>query len=108
MNIEFARKIIEEIKYTELESLYQELLKAAIRYAHIRAEWSQQDNEQRLEIDAERTSAHNVFIDCCNILARNQNDAGEPNSWRDKLGADRKVIGDFACYLHLFAALESR
>ena len=108
MNIEFARENYEEIKQTKLESLYQDLLKAAIRYAHIRAEWSQQDHEKKLQINAERSRAHNVLIDCCNILARNQNNAGEPNSWRDKLGADRKVICDFACYLHLFAGLESR
>ena len=31
MNIKFARKNYEEIKHTELKSLYQDLIKAAIR-----------------------------------------------------------------------------
>ena len=108
MNIEFARNNYEQIKSTVLKSLYEDLLKAAIRYAHIRAEWKQQDTIIKLEVDETRTRAHNVFIDCCNILARNQEKMGEANSWRETLGNDRKVIGDFACYLHLFSGLESR
>lgn len=31
-----------------------------------------------------------------------------PTEWREHLGDDRKRIGDFACYLALFYALNSR
>lgn len=108
MNIEHAWKYYEEIKHTELKSLYQDLLRAAIRYAHIRAEWKLQDTDKRLEVDEARARAHNVFIDCCNILARNQEKLGEVINWRETLGNDRKIIGDFACYLSLILALETR
>jgi hypothetical protein len=47
-----------------------------------------------------RTSAHDAFIDACNILTRAMRRSGEEASWRDTLGDDRKVIGDFACHLH--------
>jgi len=34
--------------------------------------------------------------------------AGEDNSWRMKLGDDRKDLGDFACYLHCLLGILSR
>ena len=54
------------------------------------------------------TQAHEVFIDACNILSRNQGRAGEVNAWRESLGDDRKRIGDLACYLVLDLGLRAR
>ena len=83
-----------------MESLRLELLRAAVAYARIRADWYFLSIEERRERDAARTSAHNAFIDCCNALARYQRQNGQDPAWRDALGDDRKVIGDFACKLH--------
>ena len=56
----------------------------------------------------ERRSAHNVFIDACNIMSRNMIKNGEDASWRKELGDDRKVIGDFACYISFVLGIKAR
>ena len=79
----------------------------SVRYAHIRAEWSLMNSEQRREADDSRTRAHNALIDSCNILSRNMNKSGDSVAWRALPGDDRKVIGDFACYLHCLLSIKS-
>jgi hypothetical protein len=53
----------------------------------------------RLEVDRQRTAAHDAVIDAINILSRSMAKAGQDNEWRRVLGDDRKVIGDFGCFL---------
>lgn len=103
-----ARTCYDQIKVTFMESLKISLYRQAIDYANIRSQWLLMSLEQRKEIDSHRTHAHNVFIDSANILSRNMAKQGEDNSWREILGDDRKVIGDFSCYIDLFLALEAR
>ena len=98
----------EKIQLSKLDSLRNQLMAAAIRYAHIRAEWKSLSAEERLSADPERTAAHNRFIDACNILSRNQVSAGEDASWHKTIGSDRKMIGDFACWIHAFVAISYR
>jgi len=108
MNELEAREISTSIFGTSLSPLADDLLRRAIRYAHLRAEWFLADLDARKAMDATRTRAHDAFIDACNILSREMNKAGEDNGWRRALGYDRQVIGDFACYLHCFIAIEAR
>ena len=108
MDIKEAQNALVIIKDSSLSTLREGLFATAIRYAHIRAEWSLMTSDQRREIDASRTRAHNAFIDSCNILSRNMNKAGESAAWRASLGDDRKVIGDFACYLHCLLSINGR
>ena len=103
-----ARNCYEQINGTSLQSLRCSLYQLAIDYATIRSQWPLMTLEQRKETDPRRTIAHNAFIDSVNILSRNMAKQGEDNSWRGVLGDDRKVIGDFACYVALFLALEAR
>ncbi|MFW5871725.1 MAG: hypothetical protein ACOCUT_01325 [bacterium] len=107
-----SNQIYQELKNTckteLLEELLEDLLEKAIRYANIRSEWSLQTAEECQKLDQIRTSAHNVFIDSCNILARNMDKAGKDISWRAKIGKHRKEIGDFACYLHCILAISAR
>lgn len=98
----------EKIQQSKLDSLKNQLINAAIRYAHIRAEWKSMSAEERMSADTERTAAHNRFIDACNILSRNQMSAGEDASWHKSIGTDRKMIGDFACWIHAFVAISYR
>lgn len=85
--------------------LYEDLVKAAIRYAEIRAEWSMMAREKKLEKDFLRTSMHNSVIMHVNVLARHLKKVGKLALWRNELGNEeedlifRKVIGDFACYV---------
>lgn len=103
-----ARNCIAAIQNSSLADLRSDLYRTASAYARIRAEWQLASRDERLAMDQRRTLAHNAFIDSVNIMSRNMAKAGEDNSWRAVLGDDRKVIGDFACYIHLFLGLEAR
>jgi hypothetical protein len=98
-----AFKAVENSKLTELK---KSLYKAAVHYSTIRAEWEFQSIDDR--VDAARTIVHNRFIDSCNILSREQAKIGEDNSWRGAIGIDRKLIGDWACYLNCFIGIRNR
>jgi len=89
-------------------ALRRELFSKALEYARIRAKWMVSSLDQRKEMDQRRTLAHNSFIDACNIMSRNMGKNDEDNSWRAELGDDRKIIGDFACYIHCFLGIEAR
>jgi hypothetical protein len=108
LNYEEAGHCYELICASGLHALRNDLFRKGIEYARIRTQWHIATREQRLEMDQRRTLAHNAFIDSCNILSRNMAKADEDNSWRAELGDDRKVIGDFACFIHCFLGLAAR
>lgn len=97
-----------QIASTQFEPLKNRLLDLAFRYSRIRADWFLMTPEARREEDERRSRAHDAFISACNALSKNQLKAGEDNTWRVKLGHDRLVIGDFACYLHCYLGIRSR
>ena len=108
MTVVDAENIFSEIRQTSHKRLADQLFKAAVRYAQLRAEWALVDDDRRAEMDNERTAAHDAFIDCCNILSRAMANSGEDNGWRASVGADRKEIGDFACHIHCLLGLSAR
>lgn len=108
MEIEKARQAFEELGTTRHVTLRHDLIRAAGIYAHYRADWYLAELEQRSEMNQTRTAAHNAFIDACNILSRQMVKVGEPTGWRAMLGTDRGEIGDFACFVALFAGLAAR
>ena len=103
-----AYRAYQSILTSHLGEVRKSLLKAAVRYATIRGEWHFLSREERDESDTERTAAHNHFIDCCNILSRQQVLYKEDTSWRTDITDDRKMIGDFACYLSCFIGIQNR
>lgn len=108
LTYETARHCYTLILESEQTALRRELINKAIEYARIRAQWMVMNLEQRKDVDQRRTLAHNSFIDACNIMSRNMAKNDEDNSWRAGLGDDRKIIGDFACYIHCFLGIEAR
>jgi hypothetical protein len=103
-----AFQSFQSINDSHLTILKDSLFKAAIRYSEIRVQWQFLNNDERSEINQERTAAHNRFIDCCNSLSKQQSLNNEDNSWRNNIGKDRKLVGDFACYLHCFIGIQNR
>lgn len=108
MTFDDAREVLVLIESTSLEKYRINLVASAVRYARLRTDWAVSPPEARLDMDNTRTAAHEAFIDDCNILSRNMRTHGEDNSWRTRLGDDRKVIGDFACYLHALLGIRAR
>jgi hypothetical protein len=88
--------------------LKRELLLGAVRYARLRADWHLATSGDRREMEASRTTAHNALIDAANILARAMVKRGEDANWRRYLGDDRKIIGDWACFIHAYAGIQAR
>jgi hypothetical protein len=98
MNFDDAVQVYEAMAPGD-DVLRLQVLRAAIRYTNVRVEWLFMSPAERLEVDRQRTAAHNAFIDAVNILSRSMAAAGQDNGWRRVLTEDRKVIGDFACFL---------
>lgn len=106
--LEIYNEMYSHIDWTDedIVYLYDSLIEKAIRYAHIRAGWNALSREEKLEKDESRTAAHDSFISSINIISRTEGEIG--SQWREKLGNDRKRVGDFACYISLFLSLEAR
>lgn len=110
------QEMIEEIGTDpDALELYEELITAAVNYSEIRARWLLMDKAQKMEEDSVRTARHNTLILQINILSRYlRNQKKKPAFWRDKLGyeeddrTNRKVMGDFACYLSFVNSLCAR
>lgn len=103
-----TRTVYTAIIKSWLVDLREDLFATAVRYARLRTDWQLADPERRTEIDAALSIAHTAFIDSCDILSRNMALHGEDNSWRDRIGMDRRSIGDFACRLHCLLGLLAR
>lgn len=108
MTFEQSQCILRAILASRLEDEREDLLSSAIRYARIRTDWQVCSVEERRALDDERSRAHSVLIDSCNILSRSMASSGEDIAWRQILGDDRRVIGDFACHVHCFLGLMAR
>ena len=106
LDYQIAYQAFTAVENSKLAELRKSLYKAAVHYATIRAEWEFQSIDDR--VDAARTIVHNRFIDSCNILSREQAKIGEVNSWRGAIGTDRKLIGDWACWVNCFIGIQNR
>ena len=83
----------------EAEEIYADLLEKALDYISYRVRWTYKDREWRNRYDESRTMCHDSMITHFNMLARYLRQQGRSAEWRDKLGDDRRRIGDFAGYL---------
>jgi hypothetical protein len=113
MDAATAQDIYRRLSRSRQGALVEQLVRVAVRYARLRTDWQLAPVEERQEMDAARTRAHDTFIDACNILSRAVQKAGEDNGWRAEIGAagdphDRKAIGDLACHLHCVLGLLAR
>lgn len=103
-----ATAIVNAILQSKHTTLAKSVITKSIRYTQLRCEWYLADNEQRREMDQERTLAHNALISAFDILSRNMQQSDEDTSWRKWIGTDRKEIGDFACLLVAVIGIKAR
>jgi cation transport regulator ChaB len=107
MSYDQVSEIYLKIEATEIDLRF-DLYRAALRYASLRSEWYLASREERKDMEARRTAAHNVVIDALIILVRNSSKQGQDVSWRSSIGDDRKEIGDFAVFLAAHLAILAR
>ena len=94
--------------------LYNELLRASVKYAGIRAKWPSLSKQEKIDQDASRSACHDSVIIKINKLSRYLKTIGKEATWRESLGDEsadpyiRKRIGDFACYLAFVNCLYAR
>lgn len=89
-----------------LMEIYNDFCASAIKYAHMRAEWFLFSLEQKHEKDSLRTSYHDRFIVQLKALLRYCTNTYSAEF--SELPDDRKVIGDFACFVTYQIALSMR
>lgn len=95
-------------KDSKAEALFKELQQRAIAYAAIRAGWFNLSYGERAEADADRTRKHDLFIKAKSDLATYMYENKMNIDWEDRLGTQRKRIGDFACYMVFLISLHER
>ena len=109
LQYEVAKKIYEELKEKalnesdDIKELFEDFLRSAVDYAKVRTEWSFLNTEERREQDEGRSFKHNGYMSLLTAVCRNLHVDGI-----DDVMPDRKMKGDFACYIALFLALEQR
>ena len=86
----------------------KDMVDKANKYTSIRCKWEFMTNEERMEEDSMRTALHNSFITSINIVSRILVSEGIDVSWREKLGDDRKIVGDFACFISFMIGITNR
>ena len=109
LQYEIAKKLYDEMKdkaAKEPEDFYEffeGFLKSATEYASTRTNWSFMDRETRMEQDRGRSIQHDGYMSLLTAICRNLKIEGI-----DEIMPDRKMKGDFACYVALFLGLEQR
>lgn len=108
MELKEALQIFETLKGTKHTQAFDWMVKSAVRYAGIRADWYFAKMAEQNMMDDERTIAHDTFIQSCDVLSLKMKEHGESTAWRTAIGSDRKSIGDFACLVHAIIAIKAR
>lgn len=93
---------------SEFEGLFKTLQERAIVYAGIRANWFNLSFGERGAADADRSRKHDLFIKAKNDLSKYMYAHKLDIDWEDRLGEERKRIGDFACYMTFLIAVSER
>ncbi len=99
---------ISKCKLEDKVDFWNDFLKRAAEYTGIRNRWEFMSREEKVDEDLGRTLTHDGFITSVNILSRIAAKEGVDNSWRDKLGEERKRIGDFACFVTYITGISNR
>lgn len=89
-----------------LKELAEEAVEKGIKYFKMRLDWAKFTKEQKMEKDELRTMMHNGFIDSLTIFNRYATKIN--TTLIDGIEEDRKVIGDFACYIAYQTAVGER
>ena len=123
LSIEEAEQIFTEyydsLDFTEefFQEEYKKLISHAVEYAMARANWAGLDRGERIEADESRTNTHDRFLnDIARYIGYQERNGGDTH-WFEMLAqggepkeiwTKRKRIGDWACYIALFVALNQR
>ncbi|MCU1276014.1 MAG: hypothetical protein JWO48_3445 [Bryobacterales bacterium] len=108
LDLERSTSIWNEMRRTNQNDFLDNVIETAVRYARMRVDYFRADAERQRTIGADRTATHNALISHIDVLARVMKQNGEDAAWRERLGNDRKSIGDFACWLHALLGLGAR
>ena len=105
----FGEMVKEEyLRDEDYKEILEDLLGKAVEYASIRSKWLLMERQQRISEDDARSKKHDSVIIKFNMLAKYMEMQGWDSSWREKLGNERKRIGDFACYIAYVYGINAR
>ena len=93
----------------DIVELWKTMLKSAIEYTNIRANWALMITKEKVENDKHRTNIHDSFINSSKIFVRYCEQNQRILSLKKFLErTDRKEIGDFANYIVFKEAIKNR
>lgn len=104
--LEIHKLMLDEIGADEdAIELYDEIIDKAVEYVALRVKWTYMDRQWKIDEDSGRTRKHDALIVKFNQLERYLKLQGKEAKWRAMLGYieddpyNRKVLGDFSCFL---------
>ena len=92
----------------EFKKYWKEFIELCVKYAEIRGNWLTFSREEKLSSDEARTIIHNKVIYQLKLLKGMANAQYKDVSWFETFKDDRKLIGDFACYVAYVYAVNAR
>ena len=105
----FYNEILENNSFDEdIVELWKIVLKSAIEYTNLRANWSLMTTKEKVENDKHRTNLHDSFINNLKMFFRYCEQKGRILELKSLLEKDRKEIGDFANYIVFREAINNR
>ncbi len=99
---------VRKCKLEDKEEIWKDFINSAIEYAYIRSQWEYMSKSEKMDADEGRTLKHNSVITHVNMLSKMAENDGVDNSWKEKLGDNRKRIGDFACFVSYITGISNR
>ena len=99
---------ISKCQHEDKMDFWNDCLKRAAEYSRIRNAWETMSREEKMGADQGRTLTHDGLITSINVLSRIAQGEGIDCSWREKLGEQRKRIGDFACFIAYITGISNR
>lgn len=103
--VNILNEMINDANLTEsIKVQLMSVIQQAKHYSYYRKCWDSFSLQELTQRNTERTEEHDLFIIELNRLAEDVVKAtGRASCWRDLLGNDRKMLGDFAEYIANYA-----
>lgn len=92
----------------EFKNYWKEFIQLCVKYAEARGSWLTLSREEKQSFDETRTIIHNKVIYQLKLLKGLADAQGKDVSWFETFKDDRKLIGDFACYVAYVYAVNAR
>jgi len=97
-----------DLNHEDMVTLWENVIRNLYSYYEYRKNWFLWDREKCMDKDNSRSSSHDTYINSLNALSRFIVKQGGSAEWRERLGDDRRRIGDFGCFMMYIVTIGMR